>query len=127
MKNKNKWGEQKMKNTNIIDIFTQRPYAELSAKDYQKNDELTVKYGVYMGCLKKSDSDKLREMRAELDFRCEQINRLTDEWERLSAEHQELLDYCLNYLNSFASKINKEENDIMISEDGHVWFFENQY
>ncbi|MCM3444242.1 hypothetical protein [Metabacillus halosaccharovorans] len=115
-----------MRTANIIDFFTQKSYAELSAKDFKKNDELTEKYGGYLGCLKKSDSDKLRAMRAELDFRCEQINRLTYEWERLSAEHQELLDYCLNYLYSFSSKINKEENEIMISVDRHVWFFENQ-
>ncbi len=126
MKNKIKWGEQRMKNTNIIDFFTKKPYTELSAKDYKKNDELTEKYGVYLGCLTKKDATMLRVMKSELDFKSEQINHLTDEWERLYTEQQNLLDYCLKYLNSdnTASVINKNENDIMISEDGHVWFID---
>ncbi|BCC04930.1 hypothetical protein DJ87_3421 [Bacillus cereus] len=38
------------------------------------------------------------------------------------AEHQELLYICLNYLDFDTSPSGlKKENEIMVSEDGHIW------
>ena len=37
-------------------------------------------------------------------------------------EHQELLYICLNYLDFDTSPSGlKKENEIMVSEDGHIW------
>lgn len=115
---------KQVKNTEIIDFFTHKSFEEITTKNYKQNDQLTKKYGVYLGCLRKTDSDRIRKIISELEFKCEQINHLTAEWEELFSEYQELLDHCLKILfydTSTLNKVDKIEDNIMISEDGHVW------
>lgn len=111
-----------MRNSNIIDFFSRKSYTEITTRDYQINDELTKRFGTYLGCLKHQDSKALRDISAELDFKREQIDKQTTEWELLNIKYQEILRHCLNYLNSPGTVDIKLEKDIiMISENGHAW------
>lgn len=63
---------------------------------------------------------------SELDFKREQIDKLTVEWENLRLQYQELLKHCISYLNLPRSiSINYEKDSIMISEEGHSWVIYN--
>ncbi len=111
-----------MKNSNVVDFFSKQSYSEITTKKSHNNDELTEKFGVYLGCLMKKDTIAIRNLIGELEFKSEQINQLTTEWERLYSEHQELLHYCLDFLKNPRTKdINSEKDYVMISEDGHTW------
>lgn len=107
---------------NVIDFFSKRSYKNLTTKDFQKNDELTEKHGIYLGCLKHQDTKEMRNLIAEMDFKREQIDKLTVEWENQQFQYQELLQHCLGYLNLPRSiSINHEKDSVMVSEEGHSW------
>jgi len=49
-----------MQDSQVFDFFSKKSIQEISSQDYSKNDELTNKYGVYLGALTKQDSNKIR-------------------------------------------------------------------
>jgi len=117
-----------MQNSKVFDFFTKKSIQEISSQNYSKNDELTNHYGVYLGALTKQDSHKIRNLILQLDYINEQINRLNEEWNQLDSERQELLQYCLNYLESGIPedrRINMDKDELMISKDGHTWVLYN--
>lgn len=64
----------------------------------------------------------MRNLISELDFKREQIDQLTIEWENQRSQYQELLKHCISYLNLPRSiSINYEKDSVMISEEGHSW------
>jgi hypothetical protein len=122
-----KTGGINMGKSNIFDFITHKSFEEITTKDYKTNDELVGKHGLYVGCLKKSDSDKLRTLGSQLEFKRQQINQLNREWEELSFKHQEILNYCINFLSKECGVINKtkiEDVDIFVDEGGHAWAVE---
>lgn len=111
-----------MKNSNVVDFFSKQSFSEITVKDFQTNDDLTEKYGVYLRCILKKDANLIRSLMGDLEFKREQINHLTEEWERAYFEHQEFLKYYLNLLNNpITKRINIEKDAVMIGEDGHIW------
>jgi hypothetical protein len=111
-----------MKSSNVVDFFSRQSYLDITTKDSKANDDLTEKYGVYLGCLMKKDAKLFRNIMGELDFKRQQINQLTEDWERLYVDQQELLNYCLNFLkNPITKNINLEKDTVMVSENGHTW------
>lgn len=119
-----------MKDTNIIDFFTHRSYEDITAEDYKENDELARKYGVYVGCLMKKDSDKLRMLKAQLKFKCEQLEQLTLEYEQLCSEYEELRKYCVWFLskdNREVNKFNIPDDWFMVDENAQVWIIPEAY
>lgn len=113
-----------MEKANILDFFTRKSYEEITTSNFEQNDQLTEKYGVYLGCLNKIHTHNLRTLVSQMEFISEQINKLTLDCDELHSEHQKLLKYCLSTLgkaNSKVNNVNLSDDTIMISEDGHVW------
>lgn len=111
-----------MKNQNLIDFFSGRPYSKMTQQDTDKNDELVNKEGVYLGCLKKEDGKTMRNLIAEMSFKCEQINQLTAEWEYLSDELLDFQKFCLALLKyPNAANVCFEKDTMMVDENSHVW------
>ena len=47
---------------NVIDFFSKQSYKDITTKDFQKNDELNEKHGIYLGCLKHQDTKEMRHL-----------------------------------------------------------------
>ena len=62
-------------NKKIIDFFTHKSYEEIATQDYKSNEEITEKYGDYLGNLMNHDSEKLRTLRSQIEFKTQQINQ----------------------------------------------------
>jgi len=107
---------------NVIDFFSRKSYKKITEDYYLKNDELTEKHGIYIGCLIEQDARVIRNLLGELEDKHQQIQRITAEWETLYAQYTDLLQYCIGYLALPSSiSINLEKDSVMISKDGHSW------
>ncbi|WP_391206732.1 hypothetical protein [Psychrobacillus sp. L4] len=111
-----------MGNLNVIDFFSRQTHEKLVKKDSSSMDEWTEKYGVYLGCLMEQDTKVFRNFTAILEFKMQQINYLTMEWESLYSEQQSFLQYCIDFLKvPKAENINLEKDILSVSKGGHTW------
>ena len=111
---------------NVIDFFSRSSYKDITSKHYQRNDEFTEKYGIYIGCLKEEDTKAIRNISAALEFKHQQIEQLNAEWANLYGQYCELLQHCLDYLKLPRDcTINLEKDTVMISVEGNSWVIHN--
>lgn len=107
---------------NVIDYFSRKSYKEIMNASYCNNNDLTNIHRVYLGCLKQQDSNAIRDLIVKLEFKKSQIDHLTEEWETLNIQYQEILQHCINYLELPRTiNINLKKDNITISEEGHSW------
>jgi hypothetical protein len=77
-----------------------------------------------VGCLMEKDSDKLRMLKAQLKFKCEQLEQLTLEYEQFCSEYEELRKYCVWFLSKDNREVNKcniPDDWFMVDENAQVW------
>jgi hypothetical protein len=111
-----------MEKSNVIDFFSRQAYENLIKRNSSNIDDWTAKYGVYLGCLTEKDTKIFRNLIAVLEFKKEQINHLTMEWETLYSEQQSFLQYCIEFLKvPKAETINMEKDILSVGENGHTW------
>ncbi|WP_071394216.1 hypothetical protein [Bacillus tuaregi] len=111
-----------MNSSNVIDLFTGKSYQKIfnQAQDTKQNDELVAEYGIYLGCLAKPHAKQLKQMQAQATALAAQIVQLKSEYYQVCSDKDELLEYCLDYLETGTSYKIPEDN-IYIDEDAHVW------
>lgn len=109
---------------NIIDLYSRQQFGKLNQQNHKENDALTTDYGHYLGVLKRSDTTSFRNLIDHLQFLSSQIEGLSKLWDFKKEEVSELTSYYLSYLNinnKLKQRINLDKDQVMVSEDGHVW------
>jgi hypothetical protein len=112
---------------NVVDYFTGLPFKKVAKQDYETNDAMTEKYGVYVGNIGNANAIELHTMNDERAFLKMQLDKLNEQFEHLNQNYHKKLNQCLGFFGS-DPKIKRLElfrDDLIIDKEGHVWIIYN--
>lgn len=102
----------------VIDLFSKKTAGEVR-QDEEKNTQLVEDHGRYVGSVSKQKADEIRSRIQYLDDREAQIDAMIQSWELHQAEHLEELQRII--ITKGVTSYDPEFEDVVISEDGHMW------
>ena len=110
----------------MVKVISVRSGKRLNKHDFAANDKLAKEEGRYLGVLPSEDAEFMRVWHDRLTCEKAQIDELIEEYEKNYLQYLKDLTSVFLYLGFKPEDFNPEKEQILISEDGHIWVVEKE-
>lgn len=109
--------------TDVYDFYSRKNFNHLAQQDYEKNDEMVIKNGKYVGCLPQQQAKSILKIMSIITAKKAQIEALMAEYSNLQEVYNSKAADSLLFLNAKANGVNfdPETYELFVDVKGHCW------